>query len=215
LLRRALRWSLLATLELASLARPGAIRFAVSLASSSFRPHAQQALAAGARADTRLAGGRGASCARNGRLSCRSTRSVWTFDVRAQLKRDTLGGRKRVSKKSRFLGYDHCLALMRKHDPQLREDGFHELLPHAAEHVDELTRDFREETDHGLRCWLLELIGEAKSPRALPLLTLQLGSSDESFRDWAIRGLQALNTPEARQALFDGGVRKPLRPSHT
>jgi hypothetical protein len=28
--------------------------------------------------------------------------------------------------------------MMRKHSPQIQEDGFHALLPHAAEHVDEL-----------------------------------------------------------------------------
>ena len=57
--------------------------------------------------------------------------------------------------------------LMRRHDPQVREDGFGILLPHAAKHVDELMAAFIEERDdHGLRCWLLELIGHAKSPKA-------------------------------------------------
>jgi len=59
------------------------------------------------------------------------------------------------------------MRLMRKHDPQLREDGFHTLLPVAGEHVTELIDEFNaERDDHGLRCWLLELIGEARSPLA-------------------------------------------------
>ena len=33
-------------------------------------------------------------------------------------------------------------------------------------------------------------------------------SEDEAIRYWAIHGLQELNTPEARQVLFDAGVRK-------
>jgi hypothetical protein len=92
---------------------------------------------------------------------------------------------------------------MRKHDPQLREDGFHLLLLNVAAHVDELIVDFRAETDHGLRCWFLELIGAARDPKAFNLLVDQLNSGDDSLRSWAQRGLEKLDTPEARQALFD------------
>jgi hypothetical protein len=50
--------------------------------------------------------------------------------------------------------------LMRRRDPQDREDGFCLLLPHAGEHVEEPTAELvSERDDHGLRCWLLELIG--------------------------------------------------------
>jgi HEAT repeat protein len=93
--------------------------------------------------------------------------------------------------------------LMRRHDPQLMEDGFGLLRDHAAEHVDELIAEFeREENDHRLRCCLLMLIGEARSERAFPLLAEQLHSSDESFRDWAVRGLEDLGTKAAREALY-------------
>ena len=107
----------------------------------------------------------------------------------------------------RFPGYKACLAMMRKHSPQTREDGFYALLPHAAEYIDELMAEFQTEKDHGLRCWLLELIGEARSAKAFDLLHEQLHLSDESMRYWAIHGLRELNTREARQALFDAGVR--------
>ena len=66
--------------------------------------------------------------------------------------------------------------------------------------------EFQTEKDHGLRCWLLELIGEARSEKAFDLLCEQLQSSDERLRDWAIRGLRKLNTREARRALFDAGI---------
>jgi HEAT repeat protein len=99
--------------------------------------------------------------------------------------------------------FDEAMRLMRKADPQLREDGFQLLRDHAAEHLDELITEFgREDNDHGLRCWLLELIGESRSERAFPLLAEQLHSSDESFRGWAVRGLQDLGTKAARQALY-------------
>jgi hypothetical protein len=112
-----------------------------------------------------------------------------------------------VPKKS-FPGYEKCLALMRKHDPELRERGFHLLRPHAADHVEALLADFVRESDHGLRCWLLELIGDAQSPLAFDLLSEQLRSSDDAFQDWAARGLRALDTPEARALLFHAGVGK-------
>ncbi|HYO92916.1 MAG TPA: HEAT repeat domain-containing protein [Polyangiaceae bacterium] len=110
-----------------------------------------------------------------------------------------------MSKKERFPGYAACLAMMRKHDPSIQEAGFHALLPHAAEHVDALIQEFLTERDHGLRCWLLELIGEARSPKSLTLLIDELCSPDDSMRDWAARGLTVLNTHEARKALGESG----------
>jgi hypothetical protein len=92
---------------------------------------------------------------------------------------------------------------MRSHDPQRREDGFHHLAPHAADHLNELITEFQQEhEDHGLRCWLLELIGEARSPDALPVLGEQLTSDDELLRHWAVAGLELLDTREARTLLW-------------
>lgn len=99
--------------------------------------------------------------------------------------------------------FQHAIWLMRRRDPQTKEDGFDLLRPHAAEHLDELIAAFtNERDDHGLRCWLLELIGEARSPRALPVLVAQLHSDDESLRSWAIRGLEQLDTKPARTELW-------------
>jgi hypothetical protein len=97
--------------------------------------------------------------------------------------------------------FEQAMELMRRHDPQKQEDGFALLRAHAAEHLDELSAEFHRESDHGLRCWLLELIGHARSPHALPLLIEQLSSSDEALRGWAVAGLQLLGGREARQAL--------------
>jgi hypothetical protein len=99
--------------------------------------------------------------------------------------------------------FDRAMRLMRRHDPQAREDGFQLLLPHAADHVEELVTEFAQERDdHGLRCWLLELLGEARSPRALPLFVQQLHGDDEAFRDRAVRGLEQLDTKPAREELW-------------
>src|SRR5262245_38940176 len=93
------------------------------------------------------------------------------------------------------------MRLMRKHDPQLREDRFGMLEPIAAEVLPQLIEAFETESDHGLRCWLLELIGRARSERAMPVLVRELGSEDESIRDWARRRLKQLDTKEARTVL--------------
>jgi hypothetical protein len=91
---------------------------------------------------------------------------------------------------------------MRKHDPQLQEDGFGMLVPIAADVLPQLIEQFDAESDHGLRCWLLELIGTARSEDALPVLSRELRNEDESIRDWARRGLEQLNTKEARTILW-------------
>jgi hypothetical protein len=52
--------------------------------------------------------------------------------------------------------FREAMRLMRRHDPQRREDGFHTLRPVAREHIDELIDEFhKEQEDHGLRagCW--------------------------------------------------------------
>lgn len=101
-----------------------------------------------------------------------------------------------------------CMQMMRKHDPQIQEDGFMHLQAHASDYIDELMQELKQEHDTGLKCWLLELIGEAKSEKALPLLEEYLDHTNPSLRDWAISGLQKLNTKEARTLLFRRGVKK-------
>lgn len=106
--------------------------------------------------------------------------------------------------KQRFPGFAKCMAMMRKRNGQIREDGFHWLRPHAAEFVEELIAEFHaEQKEHGLRCWLLELLGEARDARAIPLLVKLLKSSDESFRTRAVAALRLIDTPESRRILFE------------
>jgi hypothetical protein len=94
--------------------------------------------------------------------------------------------------------------MMRSRNPQVQEDGFHHLLPHAAEFVDQLTAEFHaERKDQGLRAWLLELIAAARDERALPLLAELLNSPDDRLRPHAEQGLRLLNTPESRRILFE------------
>src|SRR5262245_25963479 len=99
------------------------------------------------------------------------------------------------------------MTLMRKRSAQDREDGFHAMRARARDHVWELMNEFRREADHGLRCWLMELIGEARSEEAFAFMCEWVDSSDESLRDWAIRGMAKLDTKSARSFLFERGVK--------
>ena len=102
----------------------------------------------------------------------------------------------------KFPGFKKCMAMMRNRNSQVQEDGFHWLQPHALEHVHVLIEEFGGEKVHGLRCWLLELIGTAKSQDAFNFLREQLCSDDGTFRRWAIWGLKNLNTNESRTLLW-------------
>jgi hypothetical protein len=99
-----------------------------------------------------------------------------------------------------------ALQSMRSPDPALRAQGFDFLREHADAYVDEIVDAFGEERDDELCCLLLELLAEARSPGALATLADQLDNDDESLRFWAIRGLEMLDSAEARQALHRARV---------
>ncbi|KOV76738.1 hypothetical protein [Nocardia sp. NRRL S-836] len=98
--------------------------------------------------------------------------------------------------------FDEALRLMRRHNGQDNEAGFAMVKQHAAEHLAELVEEFHREQDGEGRLsgWLLELIGEAADPSALPLFVAHL--DDERLGFWAACGLEKLNTGEARTALY-------------
>jgi hypothetical protein len=97
--------------------------------------------------------------------------------------------------------FAQALESMRSPDARLRTRGFDFLREHADAYVPELIAAFTGEQDEELRCWLLELISEARSPDALRVLAGELESDEESVQFWAVRGLEMLDTREAREEL--------------
>jgi hypothetical protein len=91
---------------------------------------------------------------------------------------------------------------MRKHDRQLQVEGFGMPAAIAAGVLPQLIEAFEAERDHGLSCWLLELIGDARSTKRAPALDPRTASGDESLRDWARRGLTRLDTKAAHTLLW-------------
>jgi hypothetical protein len=103
---------------------------------------------------------------------------------------------------NRFPGFKKCLAMMRDRDPQTREDGFHGLLPRAREFLPQLIDEFRAEKQPGVRCCLLEMIGEARSDDALDVLASALRGAEPNLWFWAAYGLKKLDSKPARELLW-------------
>ncbi|MFD0904158.1 hypothetical protein [Actinomadura sediminis] len=97
--------------------------------------------------------------------------------------------------------FDQAIQQMREGGAGARADAFDFLREHADAYVAELIAEFEAESDVDLRCLLLELVAEARSPEALDIFRGQLDGMDEPLRFWAVRGLEMLDTREARQAL--------------
>lgn len=97
------------------------------------------------------------------------------------------------------------MTLMRSDRSNQQEQGFNMLLSHAPKFAEDLIAEFRVETDHGLKCWLLELLGHARSEMAFELFHEQLDASNLSYRDWAVSGLRKLNTKASKKLLSDRG----------
>lgn len=93
------------------------------------------------------------------------------------------------------------MLMMRGDDVRERQAGFDFVREHADSYVAELLAEFAAETDDELRCWLLELLAESRSERALPVFAGELESPVEDVRLWAVRGLEELDTPAARAEL--------------
>src|SRR5262245_40045569 len=101
--------------------------------------------------------------------------------------------------------FKQCLSMMRSADPGKAEEGFNSLVGRERHHLDELIDAFHTEDDDGVRCWLLELIGDARAPEAFPLFQDLLFSQDTPihFKIWAAYGVHEIDTKEARRLLVE------------
>ena len=103
----------------------------------------------------------------------------------------------------KFPGFEKCMAMMRRRNAAIQEDGYHWLLPRSREFVPELVREYSAEQDQGLRCWLLELLAEARAPELLDLFRGALHDGHEGVQDRGVMGRRKLDTAEARSVLWD------------
>ena len=94
---------------------------------------------------------------------------------------------------------------MRSKHANQQEQGYNMLLAHAGKFPEELIAEFRAETDHGLKCWLLELLADSRSEKVFDLFHEMLDASNLTFRDLAVKGLRRLNSKESKKLLSDRG----------
>jgi hypothetical protein len=108
----------------------------------------------------------------------------------------------------KFPGVAKCVELLHRRNVQgeLVEILCAELRDHAAGHAAELVAACSAEIDERVRGILFGVLCEAKLPEALPVFVEHLRSDDESLRYWSEQGLRALNTPDARKALWQAGL---------
>ncbi len=108
----------------------------------------------------------------------------------------------------KFPGVARCVELLHRRNVQgsLVDIICGELQDHAAGHSAELVAACSAESDERVLRILFGVLCEAKLPEVLPLFIEHLRSDDESLRVWSERGLRALNTPDARKALWEAGL---------
>ena len=116
--------------------------------------------------------------------------------------------RRMQANKRHPISFKEAMKMMRSRDGWTSEEGFQELRQHAKEYLPLLIAAYYDEDNARRQLWIIELIGYARSPDALPFLVEHLHSGDTGIRDWAIRGLQRLNTKEARTILWQAGIDK-------
>jgi hypothetical protein len=103
----------------------------------------------------------------------------------------------------KFPGVAECVRVLSKRNTKgsLVDIICEELQFHAREHVGELLTAFETANDPRIRRMLLGIISEAKLTEASALFGQYVQSEDESLRIWSIRGLEHLDTAEAREIL--------------
>ena len=123
----------------------------------------------------------------------------------------TVGMSRRSRSSRRRRSFDELLAAMRSSDGLFAEEAFAELGEQAAEYLPQLLDAFAAERERpsGLGFWLLELLAESRSEQAFPLYEELLSSNNESYRDGAVLGLEALEKKEARRLLYEHRRRHP------
>jgi hypothetical protein len=83
-------------------------------------------------------------------------------------------------------------------------EGHHWLLPRVGEFFEPLLAELEAEDEPHMQGWILELLGEARDVRDLPVFVRHLFSPNESVRSRAAWGLRTLGeTREGRKVLWD------------
>ena len=106
----------------------------------------------------------------------------------------------------RFPGVAECARLIRaRKDRGVWADIIaYELAENASRCLQELIDTFRtDRSQKGVRLYVMMALEMAKLPESVPFLLEVLGTGDPNFSPYAERALRAINTKEARTALWN------------
>ena len=79
------------------------------------------------------------------------------------------------------------------------EDGYHWLQGYLDIYIDDLCQLMLHESNPEMRAKFIELIGDSKNPKVIPLLAIELENSDEEVRSWAYSSLCYFGNPDAEK----------------
>lgn len=87
--------------------------------------------------------------------------------------------------------------MLRSPDSATYEEGYHWLQGRLEDHLNDLVELMLEENDPNVRSRFVELVGNSKNPKVIPLLETELKSSYSEVRSWAYSSLLYFENPEA------------------
>lgn len=106
-------------------------------------------------------------------------------------------------------GFDKCVEMIRSSDPSTYEDGYQWLQGCLNDYIDELAQLMLRETDPNMRSKFVELVGNSKNPRVIPLLEAELKSPHSEVRGWAYSSLCYFENSEAKRIAENFRIEHP------
>ena len=79
------------------------------------------------------------------------------------------------------------------------EDGYHWLRGYLDIYIDDLCQLMLRESNPEMKAKFIELIGDSKNPKVIPLLANELENSHEEVRSWAYSSLCYFENPDAEK----------------
>ena len=91
------------------------------------------------------------------------------------------------------------IEMIRSDNSVTYEQGFWSLIYDVPQFKDELIQLMQAEQNPQVRAKFIELLGDAKDPKVIPLLVAQLEHPDAEVRYWAVLSLEYFGLPEAKE----------------
>lgn len=99
--------------------------------------------------------------------------------------------------------------MLRSRDAMTYEDGYHWLQGYLESHTDDILRLLAEEHDPIDRSRFVELVGDSKLPRVIPILQEELRHPHREVRMWAFNSLTHFENSDAEAIAADFQEKNP------